>query len=183
MRKFVFCLFVLSVFITSNAYAEYEDWHFKKGDSVMSIAGSFSYINSKLDGWDIRTTTIGASYGYFVSKEIEISIKGSGIWADADEIDLSLGGAGADIKYNCHMKGFTPYLGAQYLFLWGNLNISDYDKDIKGSLYGPLAGLKYFLTESTILTIEYQYQLFAGDDIDTYLENSSLVSIGISFRF
>jgi len=45
-----------------------------------------------------------------------------------------------------------------------------------------LAGIKFYMNESTSLFVEYQYQLFGGD-VGDEIDNITAIMAGISWKF
>lgn len=176
------CLLLLSLVMAGNAFAGSGEGKFNSGDKEVSIMGSHSATDLNV-GSDLRLTSLSGAYGWFLSDVAEMAIKGSVFSASVGAADLSLYGVGADMKYHYPMQGFIPYFGAQFLFIGSCIEYGAYESNVTGSLYGPLAGIKYFLSDTTIFTIEYQYQLLNGDEIELVLDEISQLSVGLSVKF
>ena len=162
----------------------------KQGDKEISFSGAYADLtpSSDSDYGSVKATLLSGSLGYFVSDEAEFSAKGTWAWLKASGEKLNLYGIGFDAKYHFQPSNSTvPYVGAQWNYLNGKVSgdgsvIDVSDTKASGQMWGPLAGIKFFVTDSTILFVEYQYDLFTGGAKDT-IKNANIVCAGISFKF
>jgi hypothetical protein len=160
----------------------------KQGDKEVTFSGAYATLQTNSDNTDIgnlTATMLQGSFGYFVSDEIELSAKGTGAWLKIGDADTNLYGIGADVKYHFQPGSSTvPYVGGQWVYLHGKVSgdIIDISDSVSGSMYGPIAGVKFFVTDSTILFVEYQYDLFTGDVKDG-IKNANVVYAGLAFKF
>jgi len=146
-----------------------------QGDFYFTFAGMFQNASYD-DGDSDTTTTVAGGLDYFITKEISLGLALSGSWAD--EVDIY--GAGVNGKYHFNTdSNIVPYIGGQF-----NYDYADFDDEgsSDGFMYGPLVGVKLFMTEYTHFFIEYQYQLFGGD-LDDYMDDVHTIMFGVAFKF
>ena len=170
-RSLLTILFIsLALAVNSNAALE-------QGEN--EVAFSFSWENINADNSDdITTTTLTGSILNSVTNEIQLGIFGAGTWTD----DYDLFKIGAKGAYNFNPSDqYIPYVGAQIAY--SDLN-ADAGGDGSGIMYGPLVGIKCFVTPSENVFIfgEYQYQLFSGDLSDA-IDNINLIIVGLGIKF
>jgi hypothetical protein len=181
MNKRILVLVVVLALVVLAGIASAE---VKQGDREISFSGAWADLSG--DDGHIKTTLLTGSVGYFVSDPVELSIKGTGAWIDVMGTKLDAYGIGGDVKYHWNTTGVTvPYIGAQWNYLLGKSSDSslvDLDGSADGSYYGPLLGVKFFLNDTTILFVEYQYDLFTGDIRDV-LNHANIICSGLSFKF
>jgi opacity protein-like surface antigen len=158
----------------------------KQGDKELSFSGAYADLAASSDSGlgSVKVNLLSGSLGYFVSDEVELSAKGTGAWLKVSDEKLNLYGVGGDIKYHFQPSNSTvPYVGAQWNYLHGTASFTEVlDTKANGAMYGPLAGVKFFVTDSTILFVEYQYDIFTRDVKDA-INHANIVCAGISFKF
>jgi opacity protein-like surface antigen len=185
-KKIVAIVFVLAlVFVLAGTASA----AVKQGDKELSFSGAYADIATKsgsdFDLGCVKATLLSGALGYFVSDEVEFSAKSTWAWLKASGEKLNLYGIGFDAKYHFQPSNSTvPYVGAQWVYLNGKVSGDTLSVSGKasGQMWGPLAGIKFFVTDSTILFVEYQYDLFTGGAKDA-INHANLVSAGISFKF
>jgi hypothetical protein len=150
----------------------------KKGTTDLAIFGNWSGIKFQkgaagdADYEDFGTLAVGL--GYFHTREIEFGVHGIGTWSK----DLDLYSFGGNVKYH-----FTPDL-TTVPYAGGQVNYAIYDSymgDEQGMMYGPLAGVKYFVSRSVSIFFEYQYQIYDGN-INDIIEDAHSIFVGIIFK-
>ncbi len=156
----------------------------KQGDKEVTFSGAWADLAGE-DG-HTKLTWLSGSLGYFVTDAVEVSGKALGAWIDVMGTKLDAYGLGADVKYHWNTTGMTvPYVGAQVNYLHGKTDdssISGLSGSADGMLWGPMLGAKFFLNDTTILFVEYQYDLFTGD-IKDVLNHANVISSGLTFKF
>jgi len=150
----------------------------RRGTSELAIFGNLSTVNFE-DGaaGDADSDEFGAlavGLGYFHTREIEFGLHGIGNWSK----DLDLYNLGGSVKYHFtpDLTGI-PYVGAQlnysyYRSYWGNEN---------GVMYGPVAGMRYFVSRSVSIFFEYQYQIYDGN-VGDVIEDAHALFLGMMFK-
>jgi len=150
----------------------------KQGTTELAIFGNWTGIKfqegaaGSADYEDSGALAVGL--GYFYTREIEFGLHGMGNWSK----DLDLYSFGGNVKYHFTPNLTTvPYVGAQ-------LNYAVYDsyaENGEGMMYGPLAGIKYFVSRSVSIFFEYQYQMYDGD-IHDIVDDAHSIFVGIIFK-
>lgn len=146
----------------------------RRGITELAIFGNLTSINLENDGSeDLVTLALGS--GYFHSDEVEVGAQA--IASESEDLDLySLGG---NVKYHFTPQLTTiPYVGGQLNYSLCELRGRDED----GFMYGPVMGVRYFVSESTSIFFEYQYQIYDGS-IDDIVDDAHSLFIGILFKF
>lgn len=165
----------------------------EQGDMYVSLSGmwqslSFENGDSNDNDYDLDFDTdfgepddtdilmISGGIEYFLSSALSVGVAGMGLWSDP----VDMYGLGASCRLNFPGdSNIVPYVGAQYS--WLNADV-DGQGDGDAQMYGPLAGLRIFMTETANFFVEYQYQLFAGD-VDDVLDDSHAVVFGLAYQW
>ncbi len=173
MRCCLVTLLVVAFGLIGTANAD-----IKQGTTEIAVFGNWTGINFEsgaagdADHEDSGALAVGL--GYFHTREIEFGLHGIGNWSK----DLDLYSLGGNVKYHFTPDLTTvPYAGAQ-------LNYSCYDsyrRDEQGIMYGPLAGVRYFVSRSVSIFFEYQYQIYDGS-IDEIVKDAHSIFVGILFK-
>ncbi len=180
MKKWILVLVVVLTFMALVGTTSAE---VKQGDKEITFSGAYAHLSGSEGLGHMDATILTGSFGYFISDAVEISGKGMGAWIKAGDIELKAFGIGADVKYHWNTTGVTvPYIGAQLNYLHGNIEDDEDDESADGTMYGPMLGVKFFLNDTTILFLEYQYDLFTGDAKDA-VNHANMISSGLSFKF
>jgi len=150
----------------------------KKGTTELAIFGNWTGIKFQsgaagdADSEDSGALAVGL--GYFHTREIEFGLHGIGTWSK----DFDLYSLGGSVKYH-----FTPDL-TTVPYAGGQLNYATYDSyvgDEQGIMYGPLAGVKCFVSRSVSIFFEYQYQIYSGG-INDIVKDAQSIFLGIIFN-
>lgn len=173
MRRCLVVLLIVGFGLIGSANAD-----IKKGATELAIFGNWTGINFESDAaGDADYEDSGAlavGLGYFHTRQIEFGVHGMGNWSK----DLDLYSFGGNVKYH-----FTPDL-TTVPYAGGQLNYAVYDsyrRDEQGIMYGPLAGVRYFVSRSVSIFFEYQYQIYDGG-INDIVEDAHSIFVGILFR-
>lgn len=171
-----YCLLTLLVVAYGSIGSANAD--IKKGATELAIFGNWTGIKFEsgaagdADSEDSGALAVGL--GYFHTREIEFGVHGMGNWSK----DLDLYSFGGNVKYH-----FTPDL-TTVPYAGGQLNYAVYDSyrcDEQGIMYGPLAGVRYFVSRSVSIFFEYQYQIYDGG-INDIVEDAHSIFVGILFK-
>lgn len=149
-----------------------------QGDTEITIFGTVQYVKlaDVEAGEDDSQTTImaGGSCGYFFTDAFEVAGTGVGSWSE----DYDLYGIGVAGKYHFATgSNVVPYVGA---LINATFLAPDEGDNSNGILYGPVAGVKFFVSEKTNVFAEYQYHAYSGD-IGDFIDNDHTVIFGVSF--
>ena len=130
----------------------------KEGDTEVALYGNWQKLNAE-GGGSLDITTIAGSLGYFVTDELELSLVGNWWELSADGDDVTMWGIGGNAKYHFMTDSTTvPYVGGQFLYE----DVDLFGGSADGYLYGPLAGVKFFMNDSTNLFVEYSIRFLEG---------------------
>lgn len=173
MRDCLITLLVVALSLIGTASAD-----IRQGTTELAIFGNWTGINfqkgaaGSADYEDAGALAVGL--GYFHTREIEVGLHGIGNWSK----DLDLYSFGGSVKYHFTPDLTTvPYAGGQL-----NYAVCDtYGRDEEGIMYGPLAGIKYFVSRSVSIFFEYQYQIYDGS-IGDIVEDTHSLFLGIVFK-
>jgi hypothetical protein len=170
-----------------------------QGEIDIDFSGTWLTENAGTGGLDVDGVFASGGIGYFLTDHIEVEAAALGFWLSGnptvpfvDDWDENFYAVGAKAKYHFMPKNrWVPYVGGQ--FFWGKDNrdtVSDlYDADFDGYLWGPLAGLRFELTEHADFFVEYQYHIWGGEISDASVanspnwENGHLVTLGLIYAF
>jgi hypothetical protein len=167
-RFFTTIFLVVSLLIGSTSAAV------RRGITELTVFGNLTSVNFENGGSeDFLTLAFGS--GYFHSDEVEVGVQA--IVSESSDLDLySLGG---NVKYH-FTPGLTtiPYVGGQLNYSFCELG----RRDEGGVMYGPVTGIRYFVSESTSIFFEYQYQIYDGS-IDDIVDDAHSLFVGVLFKF
>jgi outer membrane protein W len=152
---------------------------FQAGDWELTLSGQ----GSNGPDFDGTQFSVNANIGYFLTKELEISVRQLVGYSD-------IGGAGGDgsnlaygttvaLDYHFDLGKFQPYVGGNIGYRYGDVNNT--------FVAGPEAGVKYFVNSTTFVQFNVNYQFFFDNDTedasDAFSDGQFLYSLGIGFRW
>jgi hypothetical protein len=167
------------------------------------ISGALGHFLS--DNLQIAVTGFGAwlkADGVTASLPLVEGFSGFNQVYDVD-VDTTIYGIGGRFRWHFAPAGrLVPYIGAQVFWASADVDISgraavvsdegevvpgldvtiSESDSASGILWGPVAGLRWQVSERDDLLVEYQYHLWGGD-IGDILEDGHAVFIGISHQF
>jgi len=131
---------------------------FEAGNWEMTLAGQGS--NDK----DFRTVDLSAqvSLGYFLTKELEISVREGLTYADGGSSWI-LGSFGA-LDYHFDLDRWQPFVGVNGGKNCGSSNGGNINDDF---FAGPAVGVKYFVNATTFVELRGAYEFDIEEGIDT----------------
>ncbi len=165
----------------------------KQGETELDLLAGFTSQNGSEEGFDFDAWFLTTDLGYFLTDNVEVqgSVMAALTSFDAgdSDVDVDLWGLGGKAKYH-FMPGnqLVPYIGAQFLWVSadvdGSFGVGDLELEntTEGSLWGPLAGLRFELNQNNDFYVEYQYQVWEGD-LDTLWDDGHLIVLGIIHQF
>ena len=124
---------------------------------------------------------ITGSYGWYLTRDLEISVRQNLNWAAIENADDNINGStrGAiDYHFNVTPR-FRPFIGASIGMIYG-------DGVEETGIIGPEVGLKYYFNPTTFLLVQSEYQYFFddGDEVDNNFDDGSFAhTIGLGFNF
>lgn len=160
--------FVLAPVATAATY---------QGDTYFTFSGMWerTKLRSEQGGGTSNFTEINFGVEYFLSKELSVGPRLGYARASGGSRMYDIG---VDAKYHFMTDSqFVPYVGG----------LVDYrcfknDGTADGMTYGPLAGVKMFVTENTHVFAQYEYRRFTGD-LKSALKDQHAILFGIAFKF
>jgi hypothetical protein len=148
---------------------------FEQGDKEFTL-GATAANGNDFDGFSGGGN---ASLGYFLTDNLELSVRQSLSYTDIG-VDASLNGStrvAADFHFD--LGKFQPFIGANFGYVYGDA-VSD---TFEGA---PEGGVKWFVNSTTFIFAMAEYQFFfdSADDADSGFDNGQFVyTLGIGFRF
>lgn len=129
--------------------------HFKQGDWDLTLGGS-GYHGPDLDG---VSAGVGIGLGYLVTDNLEAGLRQSvnfddfGAGSDLDGVTSVF----ADYHFSMGDRGqWRPFVGANVGFAWGQGSADSFQ-------FGPEAGVKYFLNETTYVGLSIAYEMYCNN--------------------
>ena len=147
-----------------------------QGDTEMRIAGGYSMFNMEPNDDDEEDSySLDVLFGEYATDNVFLGVQGLGAWGD--DVDLYGLGLNAQYQFAAHDANVIPYAGGQLNFVCVE---NSFDED--GWMWGPLAGVKMPVNQSTDLFVEYQYQMFDGD-ADNLIDDAHAIKAGLAWKF
>ena len=152
----------------------------QQGDTELDALGAWMTQNGEGNIDDLDVLFLSARLGYFVTDNIQVAAVGMGAWTDVFGTDVDIYGIGASGKYHfMPTNQWVPYVGAQ--ILWVDFD-ADNAGDGDGTLWGPVAGLRYELNAYNDFFVEYQYHIWDGDIADV-IDDGMGIFVGLIHQF
>ena len=145
------------------------------GTFELTLSGS----GSSSEDVDSGSFGIGASLGYFPIDQLEVLVRQTVSYADFNAGTSLNASTAVALDYHFDLDRFQPFIGAGIGYLYGK-NTAD------TGIFGPEAGLKYFVKDDTFIYGLVQYQFFFnnGDEFtDNFDDGSFVYGIGIGFTW
>jgi hypothetical protein len=152
----------------------------QQGDTELDFLGGWMTQNGEGDMGDIDALFLTGAIGYFVTDNIQVGAVAMGAWVEVEDQDVDVYGIGVRGKYHfMPTNQWVPYIGAQAM--WADVDADD-EGDADGTLWGPIAGLRYELNAYNDFFVEYQYHLWDGD-ISDVLDDGHGLFVGLIHQF
>jgi hypothetical protein len=131
--------------------------------------------------FDAGNAGLQASLGVFVLDQLEISGRQNVAYSDNDNFGGTNVSASSSLALDYHfdLDRFQPFVGAAIGYLYGK-NTND------TGVFGPEAGVKFFVKDDTFIygLIQYQFFFHNGDEFDDNFDDGSFVyGVGIGFTW
>ena len=170
---------LILMFVGCLAFAGVANAAVQQGDTELDALGGWLSQNGEDGAPDFDSIFLSAAVGYFVTDNIQVGGVGMGMWTEIGDEDLDIWGIGGKAKFHfMPTNQWVPYVGGQ--ILWANVDTGD--DDIDGTLWGPVAGLRYELNAYNDFYVEYQYHLWDGDVSDV-LDDGHGIFLGLVHQF
>ena len=166
LRKVLFVVVAALALIPTITKAD-----FKAGDLELTLGGS----GAASKALTTNSESINGSLGYFLSKDLEVSIRQSASYSKINHGgDLFSGSTRAALDYHFDLGNFKPFVGGNIGYAYGTHGFTD---TFEG---GPEAGVKYFLNSTTFIFGEIEYQVFFRHGHGASFDKGSFVySLGL----
>ena len=153
LRKFVLVALFAMFLVPAAAQAQFDE-----GDWEIMIAGS----GSSSEDFDSTALSVGFSVGYFFNDNLEAGVRQTVAFSDSDDAgsDFSASTTGF-VDYHFDMDEWQPFVGAFIGYAYGDA----VDED---GVWGPEAGVKYFVNSTTFVAFTVQYVIGFDSDSDEF---------------
>ncbi len=148
--------------------------YFEEGDKEVTLAGQAAN-NSDFDAF---VAGASGSIGYFMTDNLELSIRQSITYSDVGETTLN-GSTRVALDFHFDLEQVQPFVGGNFGYVYGD-GVNDTFEA------APELGVKYFVNSTTFIFLMAEYQIFfdSGDAADEAAEDGQfLYTLGIGFRF
>ena len=157
----------------------------QEGDWEVDALGTYMQFNKAKDtGNDENVLLLLGSLGYFLTDNIQICGAAIGFFYDPGEHSVDntdLYGLGIQGKWHfVPQEDWIPYIG--YQLFWGSSDSDNADMEGDGLIQGPVAGVRYALTERVDLVVEGQYHMYEEDLANVY-DDGYLIAFGLKYTF
>jgi hypothetical protein len=150
---------------------------FQAGDTTLQLGASFAHQN----GSDVGALTGDAALSHFLTQGIELGVNQGVSYIfidDADDVWSATTTAVANYNFGSTDSRFVPFVGA-----FGGLVYNDDDAT---GVFGPNAGFKVFVNDTTYVLTRYRYEWYVSDLEQGDVEDSDgnhVVTVGLGFAF
>jgi len=149
--------------------------YFEEGDKEITLSGQAAN-SADLDGVQIA---VNGSLGYFITDNLELSIRQSLGYSDIF-VDSALNGStrvAADFHFD--LEAWQPFVGGNFGYVYGDVVNDTFEA-------APEAGIKWFVNSTTFVfaMVEYQFFFDSADDASSSFDDGQFLwTLGIGFRF
>ena len=143
----------------------------KQGDTEISLATSWMRINmgDMLGNVSVDVVVPAFGVGHFFTKELELGFTATGTWMGLADIDIGAYMIGGNLKYHILTDGpLVPYAGIQVCYADAEVAVTSTGYNVHGLMWGPVGGVKFFVSEGSSIFVEYQYQMYSGEIHDVF---------------
>ena len=149
--------------------------YFEEGDKEITLSGTAAN-SSDFDG---VAAGANGSIGYFVTDNLELSLRQSIQYTDIGVGSALNGSTRIAADFHFDLEAWQPFVGGNFGYVYGDAVNDTFEA-------APEAGVKYFVNSTTFIfaMVEYQFFFDSGDDIDNaFSDGQFLWSLGLGFRF
>lgn len=150
--------------------------YFEQGDKELTLSGSANH-SADFDGF---SASANASLGYFITDDLEVSIRQSLGYTDIGVSGSALNGStrlALDFHFNA--DALRPFVGGNFGYVYGDAVNDTFEA-------APEAGVKWFVNSTTFVFLMTEYQFFfdKADNLGSSFSDGQFVwSLGLGFRF
>ena len=156
--------------VPRSSYAYFED-----GDKEITLSGSAANGNN----FDGVTAGVNGSIGFFVSDQLELSLRQTLTYTDIG-VDSALNGSTrVAVDFHFDADALQPFIGANFGYVYGDAVNDTFEA-------APEGGVKWFVNSTTFIFAMVEYQFFfdsAGDADNAFDDGQFIYTLGIGFRF
>ena len=143
---------------------------FKAGDWELTLGGSGA-SNRQVTS---NSISLNGSLGYFMTKDLELSIRQSASYAKiAHGGDLFTGSTRGAADWHFDLGNFKPFVGGNIGYAYGTRGFSDSWE------IAPEVGVKWFLNATTFIFAQAEYQMFFRNGGPSFKQGSFVYSLGL----
>jgi len=148
---------------------------FNQGDKEILLNGAG--VSDR--DFDSTLFSIEGSFGYFLTKNIEASIRQDLSFSTVEHTGSSwMGTTRGALDYNFDLGRFWPFVGGSIGYIYGDDVTNTWEAGLEG-------GLKFFVNNTTFVLgmVEYQWFLHSSDTGSEFDDGQFVYVIGIGFRW
>ena len=149
--------------------------YFEEGDKEITLSGQAAN-SADLDGVQIGVT---GSFGYFVTDNLELSIRQSLAYSDIFVDSAMNGSTRVAVDFHFDLEAWQPFVGGNFGYVYGDAVNDTFEA-------APEAGVKWFVNSTTFIfaMVEYQFFFDSADDASSAFDDGQFLwTLGVGFRF
>ena len=149
--------------------------YFEEGDKEVTLSGT-AFSSGDFDGVDL---SVNGSLGYFITDNLELSIRQSLGYTDVIVDSGVNGSTRVALDFHFDLEAWQPFVGGNFGYVYGDAVSDTFEA-------APEAGVKWFVNSTTFILAMVEYQFFfdsADDASDSFSDGQFVWSLGIGFRF
>ena len=156
LRNFVLVALFAMFLVPAAAQAQFDE-----GDWEIMLSGQ----GSSDDSFDNTVLAVGISVGYFFNDNLEAGVRQTIAFSDTEAGGSDFAGSTTGfVDYHFDMDEWQPFVGGFIGYAYGDSDSRDDD-----GVYGPEAGVKYFVNSTTFVAFTVQYVVpFDDDETDEF---------------
>jgi len=150
--------------------------YFEEGDKEITLSGSAAN-GSDFDG---VSAGVNASLGYFMTDNLELSIRQTLTYTDVAPVDSAIAGSTrVALDFHFDLEALQPFVGGNFGYVYGDIVNDTWEA-------APEGGVKWFVNSTTFIfaMVEYQFFFDSADNADNGFDNGQFVyTLGIGLKF
>ena len=149
--------------------------YFEEGDKEITLSGQAA----NGPDWDGVFLGVNGSVGYFITDNLELSLRQSLTYTDIGVDSALSGSTRVALDFHFDMEALQPFVGANFGYVYGDAVNDTFEA-------APEGGAKWFVNSTTFIfgMVEYQFFFDSGDSASGSFDDGQFVyTLGIGFRF
>jgi len=149
--------------------------YFEDGDKEITLSGTAANGNN----FDGVVAGVNGSLGFFVSDQLELSIRQTITYTDIGVGSALNGSTRVAVDFHFDAEALQPFVGANFGYVYGDAVNDTFEA-------APEGGVKWFVNSTTFIfaMVEYQFFFDSADNADNAFDDGQFVyTLGIGFRF